>query len=152
MKGHVRKSTQADVDYLCNNLRPEDAQEVQASHGSTKEALQMGFDDSDECWTIVVTETDEIAGIYGVGRYDDMVGIPWLLTTPAIEKVWLPFLRGSRKWVSEINNKYPLLTNAVDAEYTVAINWLRFVGFTFIKKHETWGVGNRPFLEFVRIR
>jgi hypothetical protein len=152
MKAHVRESTQDDVDYLCNNLRPEDAQEVQASHGSVKEALQMGFDDSDECWTIIVTNTDEIAGIYGVGRYDDMVGIPWLLTTPAIEKVWLPFLRGSRKWVSEINNKYPLLTNAVDAEYTVAINWLRFVGFTFIKKHKTWGVGNRPFLEFVRIR
>ena len=152
MKAHVRKSTQADVDYLRNNLRPEDAQEVQASHGSTEEALQMGFDDSDECWTIIVTDTDEIAGMYGVGRYDDTVGVPWLLTAPAIEKIWLPFLRGSRKWVEEINEKYPLLTNAVDAEYTVAINWLRFVGFTFIKKHKTWGVGNRPFLEFVRIR
>jgi len=40
----------------------------------------------------------------------------------------------------------------VDAEYTLAINWLKFVGFTFIKKHDTWGVGDKPFLEFVRIR
>ena len=76
---------------------------------------------------------------------------PWLLTTPAIQKVWIPFLRGSRKWVEETNNKYPLLFNAVDADYKVAIKWLRFVGFTFIKKHERWGVGNKPFLEFVRI-
>ena len=152
MKVHVRQSIQDDVDYLCDNLRPEDRQEVLASHGSTREAVQIGFDESEECWTIIVTDTGEIAGIYGLARYDDTLGVPWLLTSPAIKKVWLPFLRGSRKWVEEANNKYPLLTNAVDADYTVAINWLRFVGFTFIKKHEKWGVGNKPFLEFVRIR
>ena len=152
MKVHVRQSIQDDVDYLCNNLRPEDRQEVLASHGSTREALQVGFDESEECWTIIVKDTGEIAGMYGLARYDDTLGVPWLLTSPAIKKVWLPFLRGSRKWVEEANNKYPLLTNAVDADYTVAINWLRFVGFTFIKKHEKWGVGNKPFLEFVRIR
>lgn len=152
MKVHVRQSIQDDVDYLCDNLRPEDRQEVLASHGSTREALQVGFDESEECWTIIVKDTGEIAGMYGLARYDDTLGVPWLLTSPAIKKVWLPFLRGSRKWVEEANNKYPLLTNAVDADYTVAINWLRFVGFTFIKKHEKWGVGNKPFLEFVRIR
>jgi hypothetical protein len=152
MKVHVRQSTQEDVEYLCDNLRPEDREEVLASHGTTREALQTGFDESEECWTIIVTDTDEIAGIYGLSEYDETMAIPWLLTTPAIKKVWLPFLRGSRKWVEEANQKYPLLTNAVDADYTVAINWLRFVGFTFIKKHEKWGVGNKPFLEFVRIR
>lgn len=152
MKVHVRQSTQSDVEYLCYNLRPEDREEVLASHGTTREALQVGFDESEECWTIIVKDTDEIAGIYGLARYDDDVAVPWLLTSPAIKKVWLPFLRGSRKWVEEANKKYPLLTNAVDADYTVAINWLRFVGFTFIKKHEKWGVGNKPFLEFVRIR
>ena len=152
MKVHVRQSIQDDVDYLCDNLRPEDRQEVLASHGSTREALQVGFDESEECWTIIVKDTGEIAGMYGLAQYDDTLGVPWLLTSPAIKKVWLPFLRGSRKWVEEANNKYPLLTNAVDADYTVAINWLRFVGFTFIKKHEKWGVGNKPFLEFVRIR
>lgn len=152
MKGYVRQSTQADVDYLIDNLRPEDAQEVLASHGSTREALQLGLDESTECWTIVVTDTEEIAGIYGVCEQDELTAVPWLLTTPAIRKVWLPFLRGSRKWVDEMSSKYPLLTNAVDAEYTLAINWLKFVGFTFIKKHDTWGVGNKPFLEFVRIR
>lgn len=152
MKVHVRQSIQDDVDYLCDNLRPEDRQEVLASHGSTREALQVGFDESEECWTIIVKDTGEIAGMYGLARYDDTLGVPWLLTSPAIKKIWLPFLRGSRKWVEEANNKYPLLTNAVDADYTVAINWLRFVGFTFIKKHEKWGVGNKPFLEFVRIR
>ena len=147
----VRQSIQSDVDYLKDNLREEDRDEVLASHGSTEVALQEGFDDSEECWTITVKDTGEIAGMYGLAKYDDMIAIPWLLTSPAITKVWIPFLRGSRKWVAESNKKYPLLTNMVDAEYTVAINWLRFVGFTFIKKHDKWGVENKPFLEFVRI-
>lgn len=151
MKGHVRKSTQADVDYLAVNLRPEDAIEVLSSHGNIKEALQIGLDESDECWTFVVSDTDEIAGMFGVAKYDDDIGVIWLLSSPHIQKIWLPFLRQSKKWVVELNNKYPVLTNACDAEYTLAINWLRFLGFTFIKKHETWGKGNRPFLEFVRI-
>lgn len=63
MKLHVRASTQADVDHLATNLRPEDTQEVLASHGSVKVALQEGFDVSEECWTIVVTETGELAGV-----------------------------------------------------------------------------------------
>lgn len=151
MKGYVRPSTQDDVDYLANNLRPEDREEVLASHGSTQDVLQLGFDESDECWTIVVTDTEEIAGMYGVGTLDNGVGVPWLLTAPALEKVYLPFLRQSKQWVKEINKKYPVLTNAVDEDYKVSIKWLQFVGFTFIKRHETWGVGNKPFLEFVRI-
>jgi hypothetical protein len=151
MKGYVRPSTQDDVDYLANNLRPEDREEVLASHGSTQDVLQLGFDESDECWTIIVTDTEEIAGMYGVGTLDNGVGVPWLLTAPALEKVYMPFLRQSKQWVKEINKKYPVLTNAVDEDYKVSIKWLQFVGFTFIKRHETWGVGNKPFLEFVRI-
>lgn len=151
MKGYVRPSTQDDVDYLANNLRPEDREEVLASHGSTQDVLQLGFDESDECWTIVVTDTEEIAGMYGVGTLDNGVGVPWLLTAPALEKVYMPFLRQSKQWVKDINKKYPVLTNAVDEDYKVSIKWLQFVGFTFIKRHETWGVGNKPFLEFVRI-
>lgn len=151
MKGHVRKSVQADVDWLKDNLRPEDAAEVTASHGSPQQAMQESFDASDECWTIIVSDTQEIAGMYGVCRQDNITGVIWLLTAPPITKVWLPFLRGSRKWVKEMNKKYPLLTNAVDEEYKVSIDWLRFLGFTFLKRHETWGVGTKPFLEFVRI-
>lgn len=151
MNVHVRQSTQEDIDYLCNNLRPEDREEVIASHGSTKEALQLGFDISEECVTFIVTETNEIAGIYGVAKQCDTVGNIWLLSTPAIKKVSLPFLKQSKKVTKELNKKYKILTNAVDAEYTTAIKWLKFLGFTFIKKHDQWGVGNKPFLEFVRI-
>src|SRR5210317_2630921 len=103
MKVHVRASTQTDIDYLEHNLRDEDAEEVLASHGDIREALQVGFDESDECWTFTVADTGEIAGMYGVAPWDDVSATPWLLTTPAIRKVWLPFLRDSRKWVEETN-------------------------------------------------
>lgn len=149
MKVHVRASKQEDVDYLANNLREEDRREVLASHGSTTKALQDGLDNSEECWTFEVADTKEIAGMYGLGRLDSMTACPWLLTSPAINKVWLPFLKGSRKWVKEVNNKYPLLVNYCDEDYTVAIKWLQFVGFTFINRVS---VNNKPFLECVRIK
>jgi len=152
MKAYVRKSIQSDVDYLKDNLRPEDAEEVRFSHGGSEQALQLGLDQSEECWTIIIEDTEEIAGMYGVGRIDELTGSVWLLTSPHITKIWLPFLRGSREWAAKLNDKYPVLTNAVDEEYKLAINWLRFSGFTFIKRHQTWGGNNRPFLEFVRIK
>ena len=149
MKVTVRQSTQADVDYLADNLREEDRLEVLASHGDPKTALQVGFNESEECWTFYVTDTNEIAGMYGLGKIDDTTGMPWLLTAPAIQKVWLPFLRQSKEWVKEANTKYPVLTNYCDERYTVAIKWLQFVGFTFINKHQ---IGNETFLEMVRIK
>lgn len=152
MKIHVRVSTQEDVDYLSTNLREADRLEVLASHGNVKDALQYCLDNSDECFTIVVADTNEVAGIYGLCEVDDMVAIPWLLTSPAIHKVWLPFLRQSKQWVAQWNKRYPVLTNACDERYTVALKWLKFVGFTFIKRHETYGEGDKPFIEFVRIQ
>jgi hypothetical protein len=151
MKVHVRDSIQSDVDYLASNLREEDRLEVLSSHGDVKKALQDALDYSEECYTIIVTDTNEIAGMYGLCEMEDMVASPWLLTSPAIRKVWLPFLRQSKQWVADANLKYPVLTNACDERYHVALKWLRFVGFTFIKRHETYGEGNKPFLEFVRI-
>jgi len=148
MKAYVRQSTQEDIDYLCNNLRPEDRKEVIASHGSTKKALQIGLDLSDECWTFLVEDTNEIAGIYGVAKQCDTVACVWLLTTPAVKKIWITFLRESKRLTKEMNKKYTILTNSVDAEYTTAIKWLKFLGFTFINKHNNWG---KTFLEFVRI-
>tara|TARA_R110000744_G_scaffold283007_1_gene394573 strand:- start:47 stop:493 length:447 start_codon:yes stop_codon:yes gene_type:complete len=148
MKAYVRQSTQEDIDYLCNNLRPEDRKEVIASHGSTKKALQIGLDLSDECWTFLVEDTNEIAGIYGVAKQCDTVACVWLLTTPAVTKIWITFLRESKRLTKEMNKKYTILTNSVDAEYTTAIKWLKFLGFTFINKHNNWG---KTFLEFVRI-
>lgn len=148
MKVRVRQSTQSDVNYLADNLRQEDRLEVLASHGSTLQALQDGFNNSEECWTFEVQDTKEIAGMYGLGRLDDMTACPWLLTSPAIYKIWLPFLRRSKKWVKEANNKYPVLVNYCDAEYDLALKWLQFLGFTFIKRHN---IGDRPFIECVRI-
>jgi len=147
MKVMVRQSTQADVDYLAANLREEDRLEVLASHGDTKTALQTGFDESEECWTFCVASTGEVAGMYGLGKIDEITGMPWLLTAPAIHKVWLPFLKGSKKWVKEANEKYKVLTNYCDEDYTVAVKWLQFVGFTFNKTK----IGNKTFLEMVRI-
>lgn len=58
------------------------------------------------------------------------IGCPWLVGTEGIERHQRLFLRASRPVVEEMNRMFPRLVNAVDARNTVAIRWLRWLGFT----------------------
>ena len=41
--------------------------------------------------------------------------------------------------------------NYVDARNITSIKWLKHLGFVLIKRVEEFGVGKKPFYEFVRI-
>ena len=55
------------------------------------------------------------------------------------------------KWVEEKVDQYSLLLNYVDADNTVSMKWLKSLGFKFIKLLD-YGVGQKPFYQFVRIK
>jgi hypothetical protein len=61
------------------------------------------------------------------------------------------FLRASRQIVEEWQRDFPRLHNYTDARNTVHHRWLRWLGFTFTARHETFGPLGLPFYEFVRI-
>ena len=42
--------------------------------------------------------------------------------------------------------------NYVDERNTTSIRWLKHLGFVLIKRIEDYGVGKKPFYEFVRIQ
>ena len=54
------------------------------------------------------------------------------------------FLRESRTWLERIGSQYELLTNVVHEDNHLHHKWLRFLGFTFIRRE-------KPFIEFARI-
>lgn len=147
---YVVPTTVEHAKEFANIIRDEDKAEVIASHGGLMEGLIQSILVSDFCETIMTPEGD-IAGIYGVCPLGDGTASPWFLSSVHLPKVRLEFLRGGREWIERVNEIYPILTNCVDADYTVSINWLKFLGFTFIKRHENYGVNPKPFLEFVRI-
>lgn len=151
MKGHYRPFKYEDIEPIASQMCEADATEVMLSDGQTPlEALTKSCEMSAEAFTIVSPE-GELLGMFGLSYIDDHVGSPWMLTTGKLSNYSMQFLRESRRWVTKANNQRDLLLNYVHVENTNAINWLKFLGFKFLRK-VTYGVGQAPFYEFVRIK
>jgi len=87
----------------------------------------------------------------GVVPANEGAGAVWMLSTDAIEDYAVSFLRQCKGVLAEWNRIYPVLFNYVDARNELHVKWLKWMGFTFIKRHEHFGVEGVPFYEFVRI-
>jgi hypothetical protein len=153
MKPYYRPSVKEDVYELAPKLRKQDVKEVEASSGyMPEEALLVSFNSEGESNTIIAPD-GEVIGMFGVSAtLDPHIGVPWLLASPRLPEVSKEFIPQSLEWVKQKNEEYSLLHNAVDVRNTVAIRWLRYLGFTFIQRIEEYGVGKKPFYHFVRIR
>jgi hypothetical protein len=151
MKGHYRPYREEDIAIIAPKMCEADATEIMLSDGlEPLEALQRACRESHEANTIVAP-SGELLGMFGLSFMDEFMGSPWMLTTGKLDKYYIQFLRGSRDWVVEANNKRNILVNYVHVENKLAINWLRFLGFSFLRELE-YGVGKAPFYEFVRIK
>jgi hypothetical protein len=151
---YLRPATIEDAYALSKNLRAEDQAEVQAMTGEAPlDALLHGVKMSDLPVSIV-DEDGSILGMYGAVTTLDSprTGTVWMLASPEILKYRRQFARESRQWIEALQNHYDILFNLVDERNTVHIRWLQWCGFTFIRRHPEFGVENRPFTEFVRIR
>lgn len=151
MLGSVRPSVLHDCALIADNIREADRREILAMSGKEPlEAMVNGFLYSDNPRTVLVGDTP--VAMFGSGEVEPGVGMVWLLGTDGIHDVSLWFLRVSSYWLSQLYDEYALLFNYVDERNTVHIKWLKWLGFTFINRHEQFGVENRPFFEFVRIK
>jgi|3_EtaG_2_1085321.scaffolds.fasta_scaffold20576_2 hypothetical protein len=147
----VRPSTVEDCEPVFNNLREDDSNEVQAVLGQSElAALVFAWEQTPKPFAIV-SDRGTAEAIFGVVPVEPGVGAVWLLGTDALVEARFQFLRESRKWVEEVAQGYNLLFNYIDERNSVHQDWLRWTGFTFIARHEKYGVEERPFLEFVRI-
>jgi hypothetical protein len=152
--GRVREVQDGDVGYVARKMRDADRREVAAATGREPfEALETSIYMSRIACSIV-DATDVPVAIFGVAEADDVTGIVWLLGTDDLTrgKLGRQFLRECRFYLDRLHDHWPLLTNCVDERNTVHASWLRWVGCTFLRRHERYGYEQRPFLEFVRIR
>lgn len=153
MSGYVREARMADAFDLASRLRQADKDEVRAAAGLLPvAALHEGILTSDPCHTMCKA-SGEVVAVFGVApQPEPLLGGVWMLASPGLEDLQRPFLRKCRDWVDELNARYPILFNYVDARNTLHIKWLRWCGFTFINLHEAYGFERKPFYEFVRIK
>lgn len=116
------------VAALGGNLRAADLSEIQAAGMTGQRALWRSWRAAYYSSTAVVD--GEVAAIWGVGGCPlGRVGRPWLLTSPAVEKVRLAFVREARAEVGKMLIIFPEMRGFVDSRYQGALRLLQTLGF-----------------------
>jgi hypothetical protein len=128
----------AEIDHvyaLAKVLRPRDAAEIAGSGHSAKRSLYRGFRNSILCRTAFVGA--DIAAMWGlcVGLHPGVsplgdLGVPWLLTSSAVERVPVSFVKVAKAELALMRANRRRLESYVAADYVQAVRLLRILGFT----------------------
>lgn len=119
------------VAHVASNLRQADIEEAWAFYGRCPKALVLeSFEKSHLCWTGLLDGEPVIT--FGCCTFDlfESNGVPWLVGTSKLEQVPFTFARMSRPFLRLMKARHVRLTNYVDTRNTLAIRWLRWLGFT----------------------
>ncbi len=135
-KINIIPTTPEHIRILGEHLRDDDRREVLAFGFPVKKVLWRTYKAAIFSKTAFVN--GELAAVWGVGgSYLGMSVRPWLLTTPACEKISpLRFARIYQQEVMSMLGSYPLLVNWVDARYTKAVRLLENIGFDVFDPEE----------------
>jgi hypothetical protein len=128
----IRPVEPGDIEYLAENLRAQDRAELDAAGWADhRQALIASVKRSR--WAQVAVIDGELACVFGCAEYGSLiapVGVPWLLGTDVIPRHRRVLQRWARRYIEAMLQEYPRLFNAVHAGNTVAMHWLKRLGFT----------------------
>jgi hypothetical protein len=144
----IRTPMESDVQYLKNNLRESDIEEIRASNDHTPEvALRHGLRKSSFCATALFNGKP----VCMFGMVPDAglrsAATAWMLGTDDIEVMWLTFAKLSKKMIGVMLENIELLYNCVDAKNEKTIRWLKWCGAK-IDEPTLYGVRQLPFRFF----
>ena len=144
----IRDIEPQDIDELVLNMRQADRDEVAAI---TTLPLHQIVSDSVKLSTYSKAGlvNGELACLWGVCPISllSSKGSPWLLATPVIEQYPMAFLRRCKPYIKKFKELYSSMENYVDVRNTVAIHWLKWMGFKF-DEAKPWGVKGLDFYRF----
>lgn len=150
--GFVRCYRPGDEYDLAPRLRKADLQEIEAASAQDPiDALREGAEKSVPSCTII-GNIGFVAGMFGVVP-EDHFGRVWLLGSDELvtKPLSRQFLSECKSFLNGIERMYPAIGNIIDARNTLHIKWLRWLGFTFIRRIPDYGVERREFLEFIKL-
>lgn len=145
----VMEATADHAALLVPRIRLADRKEIYAASGRRVEAkIFDALDHSDMAWSGWAGDTVHV--IFGVARlsFAGTAAQPWLIASSGIEDHQIAFLRRCRRYARQMLTVADRLENFVDRRNHVAIDWLRWVGFTIDPEPAPYGPWGRPFLRF----
>lgn len=131
-RAEVLPLTMADIDTIEPLVRQADRDEITGALGiPMREAMADGIRDSSKASKIVVD--GHTVAVFGDAPYSLLggVGVPWLISTVHVERYPKAFLSVCKPEVAEMLTRHQELLNFVDVRNTVAIRWLKWLGFQF---------------------
>lgn len=150
----VRTARTDDAAALAPRLRAADLREIEGATGeSPGSVLDAGLSESDPCFAIV-DERDAPVALFGVvpDAAAPDVGLIWLLAADELERHGLSFVRECGEWVAELQLRYRVLWNWVDARNRIHVRWLIWCGFELLERVDDHGSGALPFYLFQKVR
>jgi hypothetical protein len=125
----LRAATLDDARYVGARLRAGDAAEVLLFGLDGVQAIEQSMRDSLASECIVLD--GEPAAVLGLLMPDltSGVGVPWILTTEAVERHPVAFGRASRRILNRALDVAHRLENVCDARYTRSLAWIEWLGF-----------------------
>ena len=151
--GYARPSRWEDVPIVAKDMRQADMAEVKAYSGRTPSAaLYSALKYPNSTNMTICLGNGLTVGMYGVCPIQEPgVGVVLMLASENIKAIHRQFLKEIREAIQKLCDGYRLVFNFTDARNHVHHRWIKWAGFTIIKRHENFGVEQRPFLEFTRI-
>lgn len=147
--------TYPDIEFIAQNLRKQDVDELKAVHGEGVDILDLLYRSiklSQFCQIGYCERTGEPVCIAGLTRtHDENVGVPWLLGTERLYGFGRAFVIEGKRVVDEMLSITKFLVNYVDCRNTAAIRWLKHIGFEIHEPVE-FGVNKMPFHLFTMER
>jgi len=126
-----RRPTAADIQWLADNLRPEDRKEIGGMTGyNFHEEIQYCVDNSECCWACCLGE--KVLAAFGVICTNPMErqGIVWMLASTETAKHKIYTGRWTKKGISALLHDWKYLYNYVDEGNDGTIAWLKWMGAT----------------------
>lgn len=150
MRHEVVPMQRSHVAMLVAAMREADRREVEAAGFTPQRALWRSYRAS--MIARVAFVDGEIAAAWGCGGCPASGnGEPWLLTTPAAERVPLTYLKVAREAVAGMLTIYQRLTGFVAADYVRAVRFLEMLGFD-VSEPFPLGPRNALFQRYEKVR
>lgn len=148
----VLPTTPPHLSLLAQNMRDNDKAEVVGVGSTIKRALWRGYRNSILCRTALID--GKVAAVWGlcVGMKNNVsllsdIGVPWMLTTDAVEQLPISFCRQGRREIAAMRAIKPKLESYVAADYVQAVRFLKLLGFD-VDEPQPVGVDGALFRRF----
>jgi len=153
VKVSIVKAEEKHLSFIADNIRDADKNEIyDLTLMKPLEALKKSLEVSFLACTGLID--GKPICMFGVGDTGMMfnTGRPWMIGTNEIDNVPVTFLRRNKVYVQKMLDCYGFLENYVSQENTKAIDWLKWLGFTFDEEPVNMGVFNKHFYRFWMVK